>query len=158
MKKFITAVLIGLSLTTFGRGIEEVQTQTLNINFHAKKVSSKTFKKKGARLIKELASTVANEFQLKPSVAYKRIGASSIKVKIQYSRLGKILVKQTYELSKQSRELFVKTIYYYGYSEYKLQLDGVNQTYEHNPDSVNIDNSNTNVNSNVNKIKVRVKK
>ena len=150
MKKFITAVLIGLSLVTtaFGRGIEDVQTQKNTVNFRTKKITSIKFKRKGVKLLKQLINESGSEFQLKPVVTHKRIGLSSIKVKVQFVRLGKVLVKQTYELNKQRREIFVRTVYYNGYANYKLQLDDVNQTFEHNPDVINIDNSNTNLNIN----------
>ena len=150
MKKVITAILIGLSFVTFGRGIEGVETQTINVNFRAKQVSGKNFKAKGVVLLKKLIHTAGNEFKIKPALSSKRIGLSNIRFRVQYSRLGKVLVRQVYELNKQRRELFIRTVYYYGYSDYKLQLDGVNQTYEHNPDITNINNSNSNTNTNNN--------
>lgn len=151
MKKLLTALFIGLATSTFGRGIEDVQTQTLLVNYHAKMVSNARFKHKGVKLLRQQISNMSDEMQIKPTVTYKRVSSLSIKIKVQFSRLGKVLVRQSYELNKQSRELFIRTVYYNGYSAYKLQLDGVNQTYEHNPDRIDIDNSNTNNISNSNK-------
>ena len=151
MKIFITLFTLVLAITTFGRGVEGVETSNLNVNFRSHNVSTATFKVKGVKLIKKLIKEFKGDSELHAGIDYKRVGASSITIKVKYYLLGKVLAKQTYELSKLSRKLFVRTVYYDGFANYKLQLDGVTQTFEHNPDATYINNGNSINNSNVNR-------
>lgn len=139
MKTLITALILAISTITFGRGIESVESQTHKVNFKSSKISSNVFKKKGSVFIKKLISKQSSELVLSPTIKHKRIGSFEIRFTVRYIRLGKVLLQQTLTLSRSSRRLVIKTIKYDGFASYKLTLDGVHQTFEHNPDSINVE-------------------
>jgi hypothetical protein len=145
----ILLILLLPSLTTLAIIVEDTETTTFPVKFKARSVSSHTFKRKGVRFLKKLISKQADELKLTKIIHYKKVYASKIEIKVRYLRLGKVLVQQNFLLTKYNKKLKIKTIYYKGFSDYKMQLDGVIQTHENNPDT--IINSNTSVNSNTNK-------
>ena len=163
MKKLLTALLVVAGFTVFGRGIESVESQSHRVDFKAKNVSASKFKIKGIKLLKKLIRNQSEELSLKSVLKSKRVGLSEINITVRYVRLGEVLVKQSYKLIRSEHKLVITTTKYDGFANYKLILDGVQQTFEHNPDttaidinnSVNNENNNENINKNNNKNKNR---
>ncbi len=157
MKTLIAVLLVAFSTIVSARKIENVETESYKVNFHSRKISSLKFKRKGLKLVNKIIKQNASDFKLKIVPKSKSVRFNEVKVKVQYSRFGKVLVAQTLVLNRYDKKVSVRTVYYGGFYSYKLQLDGVSQTFEHNPDStnINVDNSNSNVNKNVNKTIVK---
>lgn len=154
MKTLIIALILAISTITFGRGVESVESQTHKVNFKSSKISANVFKDKGLVFIKKLIAKQSSELFLSPVVKYKKVGSFEIKFTVRYIRLGKVLLQQSLTLTRSNRKLTIKTIKYDGFASYKLILDGVQQTFEHNPDKVDVsvDVSNSTNITNKNKI------